>query len=175
MPHQPFRSQESRGETPAPGGCYALAGNARQADLEREPPTEQGDKRGKSPGGNIHSLPAISYPSRFSSFAVTRQEGTLACPLPLLRFHACSPAPSLPPLFSLLYAQAIWKQKVLGVRLLTSLEVTATATAAARWVSCPRSPGLAQVPGITRGETSAFSGQPAALRRTSQLSSRPLQ
>lgn len=91
-------------------GHYSLAANVQQADLEWEPPME----RGKSPVGNTHSLPAISYLSCFSSFAVTGQEGALACPLPLLRFQAHSSALCFP-LISLLYAQGDLEAKNLGV------------------------------------------------------------
>lgn len=76
-------------------------------------------REGKSPAVNIHSSPAISYPSRFSSSAVTRQEGALACPLP---YRVRCPALYFPPpfffslffFFSLLYAQGDLEVKILG-------------------------------------------------------------
>ena len=87
--------------------CLARRADVQQADLQRQPPMD----RGKSPAENIHSLPAICYPSCFSSFAVTRQEGAVACALPLQGFHACSPALSFPCFFPpCCILTVIWKQ-----------------------------------------------------------------
>lgn len=86
---------EVRGpEGPLLIGSQCAAGRSRMGASygERE-------REGKSPSGSIHSLPAISYPSHFSSFAVTRQEGALAHPLPRQRFQVHSSALCFPLIF----------------------------------------------------------------------------
>lgn len=83
-----------------------------QADLEPEPPTERGDE-GEEPRGEY---------SQFAS-SVTRLVFLLCCnqaergsrlSSSTSKVSRALPSSLMPPLFSLLYAQAIWKRKVLG-------------------------------------------------------------
>lgn len=111
VPRRPFCSWQSRGGSAWPQGATTHWQPMHSRQIVNGSLLWREGKGGKSPAGNIHSLPAISYPSRFSSFAVSRQEGALACPLPSQRFHTRSPALLFPPYFSCCMLKVIWKQK----------------------------------------------------------------
>lgn len=107
---QRWRETRSRGGSARPRGATTHWQPMHSSQVWNGSLLWREEERGKSPAGDFHTLPAINHPSRFSSFAVTTQEGALMCPLPFQRCHARSPIIS--PLFLFwCMLKVIWKGK----------------------------------------------------------------